>query len=169
LGPPMMWVTDTGTGAETDRLTVNGTPGFDWLEKFAPSYFGTDGHVESFAAPFGYSCVTAFDGIESLTLDGGDGDDIIRDPGPVDTIIRGGGGNDSIYIADTSGAITVDGGDGSDTVTVQFGNITGPVTVQDSGTTGSDTLQVLPAEGGPALTATGTSVSQGSQTVTAKP
>ena len=155
-GFPALQPQDTGSAADADQLLVNGTAGDDIFYKGAGSvrmYFANEYDV-------------FYTGIEAVTLNAGAGNDQIYDPDSANVTLLGGPGDDTITVADTSGAVTVDGGDGSDTVTVQFGNITGPVTVRDTGTTGSDTLLVRPADGGPALTATGTSVSQGTQTVT---
>jgi Ca2+-binding RTX toxin-like protein len=156
-------VADSGTSAATDWLTINGTSG---EERFYKNSNLFSSEFSNAYANGGDSSLVFYSGIEERELKLGGGNDTLYDPGVGDTTILGGPGDDTIIVADTSGVVTVDGGDGSDTIIVQFGNITGPVTVRDTGTTGSDTLQVLPADGGPALTATSSSVSQGTQTVT---
>lgn len=124
-------VVDNGA-AGIDHLTVRGTPGDDDIFKDATKVTLGSPVVETVLST----------GIETRTIRGGGGDDLISDPGS-DTSIFGDEGNDTIIITATSGnGVFIDGGEGADTYIVAAAGLAGPVTIADSGTTGSDSLSV---------------------------
>lgn len=150
----LITIDDLGaTGADT--LTVNATPAPDVIVKVADQVTWGSPVTETIT----------YTGIESVTVDGGAGDDTITDPGE-NTTILGGEGDDTIIINATFGnGVVVDGGEGSDAYVVQFGSLAGPVTVADSGTTGSDSLTVEGTPGADSFTLSGGQVQSGSETV----
>lgn len=118
--------------AGTDRLTVRGTAGDDDIFKDDTTVNLLGANPET----------VVFTGIETRTIRGGGGDDLITDPGS-DTFLFGDEGNDTIIISATAGTgIVADGGAGSDTYIVAADGLAGPVAITDTGTTGSDSLTV---------------------------
>jgi hypothetical protein len=162
LGGPLT-VTDTGI-LGTDSLDVSATPAADYLKLKAglAGWAPWDGVTDPHVAPIELQETVSFTGIEVWSARGLEGDDYFDDPESVNLTIYGGDGDDVFVISDTRGLVTVDGGDGSDSVTVMLGNLAGPVTVTDTGSTGTDTLTVTGTSGndditvnGDGLTATG--------------
>lgn len=152
--PAQVVAADNGASG-SDNLIVNGTAGNDIIHK-------TTGQV-TWGAP---AAVTiAYDGIENATINGGAGDDSITDPGAHTTVL-GGPGNDWIAIDATSaGGVVVDGGEGTNTIVVQLGSLAGTVMVQTSSPTAADSLVVVGAAGDNSITATGSQITEGSQTI----
>ncbi len=129
-------VTDSGSGG-SDSLTVNGTPQDDFILKTET--------LVTLGSPITETIV--YSNIGHIIVDGGDGNDIIQDPGS-GALILGGEGDDTLIVDATSGSgVWLDGGDGSDTYIAQFGSLFGPVTVADSGNDGTDQLTVLGTDG----------------------
>jgi CSLREA domain-containing protein len=104
-------------------------------------------------------------GVQAGTVNGGNGDDRITDPGE-DTTLLGGPGNDTIIINTTTGTgVIADGGDGSDNYIVEFGNLAGPVVIDDTGTTGTDSVEARGTPGDDAFEVTSTAVTSGGETL----
>lgn len=139
-------VVDSGT-AGSDRLTVRGTPADDDIFK--------DATKVTLGSPVVETVLSS--GIETRQIRGGGGDDLITDPGS-DTELFGDDGNDTIIIADTTGLITADGGEGSDTYIIYINNLQGPVSIDDTGTTGTDTVTLQGTPDTDTITQTGDDV-----------
>jgi hypothetical protein len=78
--------------------------------------------------------------------------------------VLGGTGNDTFSVQQTAAGVplTIDGGAGSDSYVVPFGNLAAPLTIADSGPgTDSDTLTVQAAPGTNTITKTATQVTWG--------
>jgi Ca2+-binding RTX toxin-like protein len=150
-------VSDSGAGAsDTDQLTVNGTPGPDFIVKTPGLITWGNPTVE----------VVSHSGVEHVTVNGGGGNDTIIDPG-ADTTILGGDGDDTIVItASSGGGIVADGGEGSDTYVIDLGSLAGPVTVADSGVTGTDAAVVNGTPGNDRFSILGDQLQNGTETVT---
>ncbi len=136
-------INDSGAGTEdNDILWVEGTDDDDVLEK-------TEGHI-TWMSPFEKSVF--FSGIAHVTIDCGDGDDHVINPGGSTTIL-GGPGTDTIIITATAdGGVTIDGQEGSDTYEIQLGSLEGNVVVADSGTDDTDTLTIVGTQDNDAIT-----------------
>jgi uncharacterized delta-60 repeat protein len=137
-----------GGSAVTDALTVNGTTGDDSITVKN----GVVTRTNSADMPATYS------GIESVTVNGGGGNDSIIDPGSANLTLLGGPGNDTIVIASTTGPVTADGGDGSDSYVVQAGSLHGPVTISDSGTSGTNGVTILGTAGADTFSQSGNTI-----------
>lgn len=152
-------IADTGTDG-TDTLTVNGTAQDDTLAK-------DSGFIQwRLSGDTVYRQEVDFDGMEGVTLNAGAGNDTINDPNSGNFLILGGPGDDTIIIADTTGPVTVDGGDGSDTYIIQAGNLHGPVTINDTGTTGTNNVSIVGTAGPDTFTQSGNQVTANGATIT---
>jgi uncharacterized delta-60 repeat protein len=136
-------IADTGSATDTDRLTLRGTTQADDLDISGASA----AQWKPNGAAGDYQQRVDFSGVEQVTLNAGAGDDVIHDPGSANLTLLGGPGNDTIFITDTTGPVSADGGAGSDTYVVAAGNLAGPVAITDSGTTGTDSLTVQGSAG----------------------
>jgi Ca2+-binding RTX toxin-like protein len=145
---------DGGNGAETFTITANGTRvRFDGV---TPAPFSLDiGTTESLVlhAGGGNDVITAGNGLASLislTLDGGDGNDMITGGDGADTllggtgndVVSGGRGNDLAQLGDGNdtfvwnpgdGSDTVDGGAGTDTLLFNGANVNEKINIAKNG------------------------------------
>jgi hypothetical protein len=94
-----------------DTLTVTGTPGADSIA------------VSATAVTWNGTQMVNYQGIATVTVLGGDG-------------------NDQISVTSTSTPVTLDGQGGSNSYQIAFGALAAPVTVADSGGSGSNALTV---------------------------
>jgi CSLREA domain-containing protein len=147
-------ISDTGVSG-TDVLLVYGTSGSDSLLLAA-------GKVASLA-PAQHTIL--YTGIEDVTVDAGEGDDLITIQGSQTTVLGGAGSDRFVVEGNGPHGLLLDGQEGSDAYEVHFGNLTGAVTVADSGATGSDTATVYGTAGDDVLTVDGTTVARGGETI----
>jgi uncharacterized delta-60 repeat protein len=161
FGAPAVTVTIVDSGTDgSDTLTVNGTAQHDTLAK------GAGFIAWRLSSDTAYRQKVAFEDMEGVTLNAGAGNDTIHDPNSGNFLILGGAGNDTITVADTTGPVTVDGGDGSDIYIVQTANLLGPVSISDTGTVGTDAVTVEGTSGADAMTQTGNQVVVNGATIT---
>jgi hypothetical protein len=158
--PAQIFIIDDGTSG-SDSLTVNGTSNNDTLNK-------SGGFVRwKLTSDPDYRVRADFSGIESGVLNAAAGNDTVLDPDTFNWLLLGGPGNDAITVESTAGpGVTVDGGDGSDSVTILLGDLEGPVAVSDSGTTGADTLTIVGTAGNDEFVQSGNEISAGTELVT---
>jgi len=141
-------IADSG-GIGNDTLYVNGTYANDVIVV-------KNGVVTSTGT--GEGAVT-YSGMESTTVNGGAGNDIISDPENSNLVLLGGTGDDTIVIQDTTGTgVTADGGEGSDTYIVNSENLQAPISLTDSGTSGTDSLTINGTPGADSITQTSTEI-----------
>ncbi len=151
-------IEDSGTDGNDSLLAV-GTSGSDYIDKRNSRITLNDPATESID----------YDGIEEVTIQGGDGNDTIIDPG-ANTTIQGGDGDDTIVITATApGVVSIDGQNGSDMLTVILGSLEGAVLVDDTGSTGTDTLRIDGTASGGEVTIESGQVSSGSEVVRYEP
>jgi Ca2+-binding RTX toxin-like protein len=134
-------ISDTGT-IGTDTLGVSGTAGDDVI------------NVKNGTVTWGNPVAetVTYAGVERTTVAGGSGNDAITDPDSGELTLLGEAGDDTLTIADTTGPVTADGGDGSDTYVVYGGTLQGPVTITDTGTTGTNSVTVVGTAGADTIT-----------------
>jgi parallel beta-helix repeat protein len=161
---PFLAATATDAAGDTSEFSaevvVVGTAGADSIAKAPGTLAGTvkitvNGSVyDNVASP------------AHVLLCGGDGNDTLTDPGSGDATLLGGPGDDTIVIADTTGSVTADGGDGSDTYLVRAGGLNGPVTIRDTGTTGTNSVTFVGTAGADTFTQSGNTLSGDGSTIT---
>src|SRR5262249_37263505 len=110
-------VSDSGSAADADQLSVNGTPGPDFIVK--------DSTQVTLGNPATETVLCS--GIEPVTVSGGGGHDAISDRGAGAPILGGDGDAALVLTASFGAGIFADGGEGSDTYVVDLGNLAGPV------------------------------------------
>ncbi len=98
--------------AREDSLVVNGTAGDDYLVK--------TGSQVTLGNPVIQSIL--FTNLGNIIIDGGEGNDLIVDPG-AGAVILGGAGDDTLEVAETTGDVWLDGGEGSDSYSIRFGGL----------------------------------------------
>ena len=156
---PTVIIADSGADG-SDTLTVNGAAQDDTLLKNAGMIkWRQTGDTE-------YRQELNFDGMEGVTLNAGAGNDTIIDPNSGNFVILGGPGDDTITVADTTGPIVVDGGEGSDTCIIEAGNLQGSVSVNDTGTTGANTVSIVGTPGPDTFTQEGNEVTANGSRIT---
>jgi hypothetical protein len=153
-------VADTGPLPPPDRstnmdtLTVNGTSGFDYIIKKNGTVTRVSNSAEK---PVSYT------GMEMVNISGGQGNDTIADPESENVNLFGDEGDDVILIADTTGPVTADGGEGANVYVITMGNLAGPVTID--GTAGTSTLTVIAPPGTNTLTLSDTGLTGVGETI----
>jgi hypothetical protein len=89
----------------------------------------------------------------------------INDPGS-DTVINGGPGANTITITATTGnGVVINGGPTTNTYIVDLGSLAGPVSIANSNTSASNSLVVNGAAGDNTISAAGSQVTEGTQTI----
>ncbi|MGE0760126.1 MAG: SdrD B-like domain-containing protein, partial [Pirellulaceae bacterium] len=144
---------DNSTGK--DGLVIMGTADDDYIVKNNDQVTWGTPALESIL----------FFNIDSIIVDGGAGNDTIIDPG-LGAAIFGGPGDDMLYVSDTTGSVSLDGGEGSDEYVIQLGGLLAPLTVLDSGAEGSDRLSVNGTPQDDVISVSGTTLEAGVQTIT---
>src|SRR5262249_36369823 len=140
----------------TDTVTVNGTSGNDVIS------------VKNGLVTRGSPVVetVSYAGVESAAVHGGAGNDTLTDPDSTNLALFRDAGDDTITVANTTGPVAADGGDGSDTYVIQAGSLQGPVTISDTGATGTDAVTINGTAGADAITQSGNQVVADGGTVT---
>jgi len=105
-------------------------------------------------------------GVPNTTINAnGTSQNYINDPGG-NTVINGGPGANTITITTTSGSgVVINGGGITNTYVIDLGSLAGPVTINNSHPAASDSLVVNGAAGNNSITASGSQVTEGSQTI----
>ncbi|MFL5341107.1 MAG: beta strand repeat-containing protein, partial [Gemmataceae bacterium] len=105
-------------------------------------------------------------GIPNTTINAnGTSNNYVNDPGG-NTVINGGPGANTIVVTASSGTgIVINGGSSTNTYIVDLGSLAGPITINNSNTTASDNLVVNGAAGDNTITASGSQVTAGTQTI----
>ena len=105
----------------------------------------------------------SFAGVEAATIDGQAGNDSLLDPGGTNLTLRGGPGNDTIAVRDTTGPVTAEDHEGTNTFVVTMGHLAGPVTIANTGGTSRLTIQAPP--GSYTLTLSATQLTGAGETI----
>jgi hypothetical protein len=145
-------------GSGSDTLTVNGDSSlFNYITK-------TPGQI-TWGSPV--TETVSYSGISHTIINtNGVGQNVIHDPGG-DTVINGGPGDNTIIITATTGnGVVINGGPTTNTYVVDLGSLAGPVSIANSNTSASNSLVVNGAAGDNTISAAGSQVTEGAQTIT---
>jgi hypothetical protein len=151
------------TGSGNDTLTVNGSTDpntTNYITKNGTSQTVTWGSTAAQVIE-----TVPYSGIQSITVNGGQGSNYITDPGSR-TTINGGPRQNTITITATSGTgVVLNGGPSSSTnnYVVDMGNLLGPVTINS--TTGTSTVTVNAPPGSNVLTLSSTQLTGAGETI----
>jgi hypothetical protein len=145
-------------GSGPDTLTVNGDSSlFNYITK-------TPGQI-TWGSPV--TETVSYSGISHTVINtNGTGQNVIHDPGG-DTVINGGPGDNTIIITATTGnGVVINGGPTANTYIVDLGSLAGPVSIANGNTSASNSLVVNGAPGDNTISAAGSQVTEGTQTIT---
>jgi len=105
-------------------------------------------------------------GIPNTTINAnGTSQNYVNDPGGSTTINGGSGANTVVITASSGNGVVINGGPSTNSYVIDLGSLAGPVTVNNGNATASNNLIVNGAAGNNTITASGSQVTAGSQTI----